>query len=127
MKFRYTILYVKNVEETLNFYEAVFGLSRKMLHDGGDYGELDTGTTLLAFASRELILRIGKSPSIADPKAPCFEIAFETDDVAAGITLAVKHGAKLVQEAIKMPWGQTVGYVSDSNGFLIEICTEIAA
>lgn len=126
MKFKYTILYVGNVKETLDFYEAAFGMSRKMLHEGGDYGELDTGTTLLAFASRELIARIGKSPSIANPSAPCFEIAFETDDVAAGIARAVSHGAKLVQEATEMPWGQTVGYVSDRNGFLIEICTEIA-
>lgn len=127
MKFRYTILYVKNVKETLEFYEAAFGSPTKMLHEGGDYGELDTGDTVLAFSSLQLMERIGKSPSIADPKAPSFEIAFETDNVAAGIAQAVSHGAKLVQGAIDMPWGQTVGYVSDNNGFLVEICTKVTA
>ena len=45
MKLKYAILYVEDVPATLDFYEQAFGLTRKMLHEGGDYGELDTGTT----------------------------------------------------------------------------------
>lgn len=125
MKFRYTILYVKDVKSALDFYVAAFGMSQKMLHEGGDYGELDTGGTILGFCSMELM--VARSAIAANPKAPCFEIAFETDNVAAGIDRAVNAGATLVQSAEDMPWGQTVGYVSDPDGFLVEICTPVTA
>jgi catechol 2,3-dioxygenase-like lactoylglutathione lyase family enzyme len=25
-----------------------------------------------------------------------------------------------------MPWGQTIAYVADPNGFLVELCTPVA-
>ncbi len=126
MQFRYTILYVTNVRETLDFYVSAFGLQQKMLHESGDYGELDTGSTVLAFSSLELMESLGKTPQKAHLAAPVFEIAFETDDVEAALKQAIKAGAKPVQPATQMPWGQTVGYVSDQNGFLIEICTKVS-
>jgi len=127
MKFKYTILYVKDVKTTLGFYEQAFGMAQKMLSDDGGYGELDTGDTSLAFASLDAINEMiaSKSPMQANPKTPVFEIAFETDDVSAALAKAVQAGATMVQEATKMPWGQTVGYVSDPDGFLIELCTEV--
>lgn len=125
MIFRYSVLYVKDVKSTLDFYVAAFGMTQKMLHEGGDYGELDTGDTILSFCSMELMA--DKNPAAANPKAPCFEIAFETDDVSAGLNVALKAGATLVQDATKMPWGQTVGYVTDLNGFLVEICTAVGS
>ncbi|VAW19590.1 Lactoylglutathione lyase [hydrothermal vent metagenome] len=79
----------------------------------------------MAFLSRKSMVELGKSPSIPDPGKPAFEIAFETDDVEAGITKAIAAGATLQREPEKMPWGQTIAYVSDPNGFLIEICTPI--
>ncbi len=125
MEFRYTILYVENVEETLMFFETAFGLERAMLHESGDYGELNTGQTKLSFSSLKLMKEIGKSPCRADPKNPVFEIAFETNDVPKALAKALDAGAKLIQETQEMPWGQTTAYVSDKNGFLVEICTPI--
>lgn len=123
MKFRYTILYVKDVKASLDFYCAAFGMTQKMLHGEGGYGELDTGHTVLAFAS--LAGMKDKNPVAANANSPSFEIAFETDDVVAGVSRAVEAGAKRVKEPMDMPWGQTVAYVSDNDGFLIEICTPI--
>ena len=125
--FKYTILYVKNVTDTLIFFEAAFGFKRAMLHESGDYGELDTGNTTLSFSSLELMASIGKNPGQVDPTNPTFEIAFETDDVPAALAKAVNAGATLVQDAEEMPWGQTTAYVSDNNGFLIELCTPVLA
>jgi len=125
MKFKYRILYVENVEETLEFFGNAFGFKQKMLHESGDYGELDTGSTTLSFSSLELMKSLGKSPSRAAANGPVFEIAFETDEVQAGFDRAMKAGAKPVQEPEDMPWGQTIAYVSDKNGFLIEICTPV--
>ena len=49
MQLGYTILYVPDVPATLKFYEAAFGLTTRFLHESGDYGELETGSTALAF------------------------------------------------------------------------------
>lgn len=125
MIFRYTILYVEDVAGTLDFYERAFALKTLFLHDSGDYGELKTGETKLAFSSRELMTQLGKTPGNADPKAPVFELAFETNDVGGALERAVKAGAKLVQEARKEPWGQITSYVSDPNGYLVEICSPV--
>lgn len=123
MSFTYTILYVDDVAETLSFYEAAFGLKRRMLHESGDYGELDTGATTLSFSSRRLMEKIGKTPGRPVEDRPTFEIAFVAADVAAALERAVAAGATLVQAAEEMPWGQTTGYVRDKNGFLVELCT----
>ena len=123
MRLGYTILYVDDVSHALGFYERAFGLTRAFLHDSGDYGELATGSTALAFSSRALMESLGKHPAAADPARPVCEIALVTDDVAAALDRAVAAGASLVQPAKQMPWGQTVGYVSDLDGFLVEICT----
>jgi DTW domain-containing protein len=45
-----TILYVPDVPATLKFYEAAFGLTTRFLHENGDYGELETGSTALALS-----------------------------------------------------------------------------
>ena len=125
MKFKYTILYVANVEETLRFYSQAFGLEQLMIHESGDYGELNTGSTTLSFSSLQLMTNIGKNPGRANSSNPIFEIAFETTDVPSALAKALEAGATLVQETQEMPWGQTTAYVSDHNGFLIELCTPV--
>lgn len=127
MKFKYTILYVEDVAATLQFYENAFGFHRKMLHESGDYGELDTGSTSLSFSSMKLMSDLGKSPAKANSAAPTFEIAFETNDVASALEQALRAGAELVQELRDEPWGQTTSYVMDKNQFLIEICSPVKA
>ena len=54
MKLDYTILYAPDVATSLSFFEKAFGLSRRFLHESGDYGELATGETTLAFTSLAL-------------------------------------------------------------------------
>lgn len=34
-------------------------------------------------------------------------------------------GAIVVKEPTQKPWGQTVGYVRDLNGFLVGVCTAV--
>jgi catechol 2,3-dioxygenase-like lactoylglutathione lyase family enzyme len=127
MKLAYTILYVEDVGRSLDFYAKAFDLKIRYRHESGDFGELETGNTALAFSSRRLMTELQKNPSRADAKAPSFEIAFATDDVAAGVTRALATGATLIQKPAQMPWGQTVAYVADPDGFLVEICTPMAA
>ncbi len=127
MKFKYTILYVDDVSATLDFFERAFGFQQKFLHESQDYGELDTGDTTLSFSSLHLMEELGKSPARAQSNAPVFEIAFESNDVHLDLKNALQSGAVLVQDVREEPWGQTTAYVSDPNGFLIEICSPVVA
>jgi predicted enzyme related to lactoylglutathione lyase len=126
MQFGYTILYVDDVSSTLDFYGKAFALPTRFLHESGSYGELETGATALAFVSRTMMREMGKNAQAPALESPTGEIALVTDDVAAAVQRAVTAGARLVQEAKDMPWGQTIAYVGDINGFLVEICTPVA-
>jgi catechol 2,3-dioxygenase-like lactoylglutathione lyase family enzyme len=125
MQFGYTILYVDDVASTLDFYGKAFALPTRFLHESGTYGELETGATALAFASRTMLRELGKTPQPPVLAAPSCEIALVTDDVAAAVGRALEAGARLVQEPKAMPWGQTIAYVGDINDFLVEICTPV--
>ena len=126
MQFGYTILYVEDVASTLAFYGKAFALPTRFLHDSGAYGELETGATALAFVSRAMLREMGKNPQPPALEAPASEIALVTDDVAGAVERAVAAGATLVQAPMQMPWGQTIAYVGDANGFLVELCTAMA-
>lgn len=125
MIFRYTIFYVDDVPSTLDFFMKAFGLELGLLHESKDYGELVTGETKLAFSSTTLMQQLGKNPQKPNSDTPIFEIAFEADDVKAALNKALQAGAKLVQDVKEEPWCQTTSYVSDPNGYLIEICSVV--
>ena len=55
MKMTHILRYVDDVDAALSFYERAFGFERKFLHEGGDYGELETGSCALSFADNALI------------------------------------------------------------------------
>ena len=126
IKFGYTILYVKDVPKTIEFYEKAFGFTRNFLAPDNTYGELNTGNTTLSFASLELAntnLKNGFIESDVNKKPFAFEIGFTTEDVEKTIKAAVMAGATIVENSKAKPWGQIVAYVRDPDGFLIEICT----
>jgi catechol 2,3-dioxygenase-like lactoylglutathione lyase family enzyme len=128
IKFAYTIFYVNDVEKTISFYEKAFGLVRKFISEKNEYGELLTGETTLSFASIDLAksnLSHGFLESDINNKPFAMEIGFTTDDVEKTVSLAISAGAVEVEKAKIKPWGQTVAYVKDPNGFLIEICTQM--
>jgi uncharacterized glyoxalase superfamily protein PhnB len=126
----YVILYVKDVPASLAFYEEAFGLSRRFFNDdnGKAYGELETGAACLAFASFELANEHLKQEFVTASlnKAPLgVEFALVTPDVAASYARAVKAGATSVSEPATKPWGQTVAYLRDNAGHLVELCTPL--
>jgi uncharacterized glyoxalase superfamily protein PhnB len=126
MRFGYAILYVRDVSASLDFYERAFGQRRRFLHDSGDYAELETGSTALAFAALDLAasnLPGGFRPAPADESAPAFEVCFVSEDVAAAFERAVGAGAEPVSAPQTKPWGQDVAYVRDPDGTLVEIAS----
>jgi lactoylglutathione lyase len=130
MKLGYTIIYVPSVASSLEFFEQAFGLERGFLHGSGDYGELKTGETTLAFASHALgALNLpGGHVRASDSSQPLgMEIALVTQDVGAAHQRALAQGAKELSAPSQKPWGQVVSYVRAPDGTLIELCTPVAA
>lgn len=124
----YVILYVDDVGSSLSFYERAFGLSRRFFQeqDGKAYGELETGSARLAFASFALAREhVGAEIIAASPGGPPLgaEVALVTGDVEAAYARAVEAGAASVNQPAVKPWGQTVAYVRDNAGHLVELCT----
>ncbi len=126
MKFAYTILYVQDVAQSVAFYERAFGLKQRFIHESGQYAEMETGGTLLAFASNELAhsnLPQGFQENNLSNVPAGIEVGFVAEDVTAAFSLAVEAGAIAVINPKTKPWGQMVAYVRDLDGILIELCS----
>ena len=128
MKLGYTIIYVPRVADSLQFFEQAFGLERKFLHESGDYGELKTGETTLAFATHALgamNFPAGYVHASESLQPLGMEIALVTEDVQHAHLSAIKRGAMELAAPSAKPWGQTVSYVRAPDGTLIELCTPV--
>lgn len=126
--FGYAILYVPSVPEAIAFYERAFGFSNSFLHEGQDYGELQTGATKLAFVSHQLAktsIPFTYHQATEDGTKLGVEWTFVTDDVDALFARALREGAKPLSEPHDEPWGQRVSYVSDLNGFAVGIASPV--
>ncbi len=127
MKFGYTIIYVADVPATVAFYEQAFGLKRRFIHESSLYAELETGATTLAFAGNEAAEMNGLAVQPNSLESPCagWEICLVTEGVQVAYTHAIESGCKPVGPPSEKPWGQTVSYVRDINGCLVEIASPI--
>lgn len=128
IKFKYVILYVKDVEQSMNFYKNTFEAEIKFITPEKDYGELSTGETSLSFASINLAssnIKAGFVHSKSEAKPFGIELGFTTDNVEELVEKAIKNGATLYENIAVKPWGQKTAYIKDPNNYLVEICTEI--
>ncbi len=129
MKLGYTIIYVADVPGTISFYEKAFGLTRRFIHESNLYGELETGNTILAFAGNEAAEMNGLAILPNNPEGPAagWEICFVTEDVSEAFNRAISEGCTSVSKPTDKPWNQTVSYVRDLNGCIVEIASPIAS
>ncbi|WP_267401551.1 MULTISPECIES: VOC family protein [unclassified Chryseobacterium] len=128
IKFKYVILYVQDLEKSMNFYKETFNTEIKFITPEKDYGELITGDTTLSFASLELAnsnIKEGFLQSNAEKKPFGIELGFVTDDVESLVEKSLTNGASLYENIVEKPWGQKVAYIKDLDNYLVEICTEI--
>lgn len=126
IKFGYTILYVTDVAKSIEFYSNAFDFEQKFISPENDYGEIISGETTISFASKNLAksnLKNGFIESNLSEKPFGIELGFITDNVENAIVKAKNAGATIVESPIQKPWGQTVAYIRDIDGFLIELCT----
>lgn len=124
MKFAHTSLFVSDVPQAVAFYEKAFGMRKRFMHESGQFAEMDLGEAVLHFAASEAVkanLTQGFQENSVSNLPPGIELCFETDDVAAAFLAAVEAGATAYAEPTLRPWGQSVAYVRDLDGVLIEI------
>jgi lactoylglutathione lyase len=129
LRFGWTILHVRDVPEAIAFYERAFGFRRRFVAPQGEYGELETGGTTLAFAAHALVERLGAHGPVTHTGPSGFEVALVADEahVEGAYRRAVAAGCEAVKPLARMPWCQTVGFVRDPGGVLVEICTPASA
>jgi len=127
MKYGYTIIYVSSVEETLGFYQRAFGFAIRFIHESKGYGELETGETILAFASHDMgAMNLGPYRRADINDMPLgMELSLTTEDVHAAFKKAVESGAVPIREPERKPWGQVVAYIRAPEGSVIELGTRI--
>jgi len=129
VKFGKTIVYVAKPAESLAFFEKAFGLKTRFAHESG-FGELDTGETKLAFASRELgqyHLPQGYVAAAPPPTQMSFEIALVTESVEETFERAVAAGAQPLREPEAKPWGQTGSYLRCPDGTFVDLSSPMPA
>lgn len=125
-KLGYVIIYVPDVARAVSFYERAFGVQRRFVHDSGKYAEMETGATALAFADEvDTPNRGAFETNRGDRRAAGAEVAFVVGDVREAFARALESGATAVTDPVDKPWGQTISYVRDLNGFLVEICSAV--
>jgi len=128
MKLSYTIFYVNDVAETVDFYETAFGLSRRFIHESGDYAEMETGATTLGFAAHDLALSILKKPYVKAGTTQGLlgaQITLEPENVGAAFKQAIACGAKEIAPPEVKPWNFEVAMVEDCNGHIVEFAKEL--
>jgi len=120
----FCLLYTPDVTAKIAFYERAFGMERKFIADGATFGEL-AGDAPLCFADEKLAAQhVGEIATARPGAAPAaVEVGFIVDDVEAAYARAVEAGAVAHRPPEKKPWGQTVAYVRDLDGVLVELCT----
>ena len=113
---------------TAAFWEEAFALKRRFVDESSQYAEMETGATTLAFASNQL----GESnlpgsfrKNSSEERPAGVEIALVAEDVEGAFRSALEAGATGVAEPKTKPWGQTVAYVRDPDGVLVEIGDEV--
>jgi lactoylglutathione lyase len=125
LKYGGTAIYVNDVPAALDFYRQAFGFQRRFFDEALQYGELETGGNVVAFAAHSLgeILMPGRYDRSETGKPSGAELAFLTSDVSATFNAAVAAGAVPLAEPKVMSWGATVAYLRDPQGTIIGLST----
>ncbi|WOL08438.1 hypothetical protein Cni_G17191 [Canna indica] len=124
--FAYTVVYVKDVAQSVAFYSNAFGFNVRRLDHSNRWGELDSGPTTIAFTplhQRETDERSGavRTPAEEEAERGPVDVCFGYADVDAAYRRAVENGAVPVSPPREKSWGQKVGYVRDIDGIIVRM------
>jgi len=128
MQFRCSSYLVADVPSTVEFYQKAFGFALHHMHPSASYAELETGNTRLSFISEDLV-RVTKMfgglsvrPNRVNAEPAGTMIVLVADDLEREWDRAVAAGATVIAAPERKPWGETLGYLRDANGIIVEMC-----
>lgn len=124
----WVIVYVDDPGAAAAFYERAFGLRGEFADPGGTYAQLDTGPTKLAFAAYALGEKNfpgGVRRAALHGQPPNVEVTLVADDVEGAYEHALESGCTSLAAPEDKPQGQTVAYVRDPFGTLVELATPL--
>jgi lactoylglutathione lyase len=127
MTLGWVIAYVDDPAAAAEFYESTFGMSTDFVVPG-EYAQLDTGSTKLAFAAYALgeqNFAGGVRRAASEGQPPNMEIALVHADVEAAYARALEAGCESLAPPQDKPQGQRVAFVRDPFGTLVELATPL--
>lgn len=132
MKLGYAIFWVEDAERTAQFFEAAFGLKRRMEIQTAlsPFIEMETGETALAFAEfseADAIFEQGYRRHDLGELPVASVISFVTNDVQSLYDRVLAHGGSSFSAPKAESWGQTIARVRDPNGITISLTTPLPA
>lgn len=114
------VLVVEDIDVSTRFWRDVVGA--EFQHQSGDYSQFRIGEVRLGlFQVDAMAATLGREISHPTPGAAGFELGFQVDDVDTAYDQLVAAGADAVTPPGDRPWGQRTAYVSDPDGYLIEL------
>ncbi|KAI3806388.1 hypothetical protein L1987_22291 [Smallanthus sonchifolius] len=123
--YAYTVVYVKDVAKSVDFYGKAFGASVRRLDDSNRWGELESGQTTIAFTPVHQRETDDLTGEVQEQKSKSrrnqLEVCFAYADVDAAYKRAVENGAEAVSKPEEKEWGQKVGYVRDIDGIVVRM------
>ncbi|XP_021887650.1 uncharacterized protein LOC110806953 isoform X1 [Carica papaya] len=123
--FAYTVVYVKDVAKSVDFYAKAFGYNVRRLDESHRWGELESGQTTIAFTPLHQHETDDLTGVVQGPRSsrerPQMEVCFCYTDVDAAYKRAVEKGAVPVSEPENKEWGQKVGYVRYIDGIVVRM------
>jgi lactoylglutathione lyase len=127
MTLGWVIVYVDDPAAAAAFYDRVFGLKTEFVA-GGEYAQLDTGSTKLGFASYAIGEKNfdGGVRRADDGGQPAnVELTLVHDDVDGAYAHALDNDCTALAPPEDKPQGQRVAYVRDPFGTLLELATPL--
>ncbi|MBF6125902.1 VOC family protein [Nocardia brasiliensis] len=123
MHFGGVALLVDDVDATVAFYEAAFGLGQVFADGDGTFVVLGRpGWSDGPSAPYLSVEHRRKIEDYAEPRpTDGFRVLLETDDVDDAYRRAVEAGARSALVPTTRPWGQRVAAVIDLNDAIVEI------
>ena len=128
MKLSYVILYVKDIEASIAFYKQAFDLGHKFTHEGGDYAEMDTGETTLAFCNHQLaesLFQDNYEQASLKNKVSVSQITLAANDIQQAYEKAMQAGAVSISSPEIKPWNFEVASVRDIDGHTVELAKNL--
>jgi lactoylglutathione lyase len=116
----YVILYVSDLDASIEFYRDVVGLPYRFTDAG--YAEFATeGTRFALYERRRAEWLTGGTVT----PGPAAEIVLLVDDVDAHASRLAALGTTVLSGPADRPWGHRTVHIADPDGFVVELAGEI--